>query len=85
MCSYDTIREVTTSGTISTVAGNGTCGYTGDGGAATSAEIEAGGLAVDPSDNIYITNLVGCAVRKVAASNHHISTIAGNGLSLIHI
>ena len=79
VCSYDTIREVTTSGTISTVAGNGTCGYTGDGGAATSAEIEAGGLAVDPSDNIYITNLVGCAVRQVAASNHHISTIAGNG------
>jgi hypothetical protein len=79
VCSYSSIREVTTSGTISTVAGNGTCGYTGDGGAATSAEIEAGGLAVDSSDNIYITNVVGCTVRKVAASNHYISTIAGDG------
>jgi hypothetical protein len=79
VCSYNTIREVATSGLISTVAGSGTCGYTGDGGAATSAEIEAGGLAVDSSDNVYITNLVGCALRKVAASNHYISTIAGNG------
>jgi hypothetical protein len=79
LCSYDTIREITAVGIISTVAGNGKCGYSGDGGAATSAEIEAGGLAVDSSDNIYITEVVGCAVRKVEASDHDIVTIAGNG------
>jgi hypothetical protein len=90
-CSYTTIREITASnGLINTVVGNGNCGYSGDGGAATSAAIEVGGFAVDSSDNIYIANAVNTpeeghgicdssAVRKVTASTQIISTIAGNG------
>jgi hypothetical protein len=90
-CSYMTIREIKAlSGIINTVAGNGTCGYSGDGGAATSAEIEVGGFAVDSSDNIYISNAVNTpngahpicdssVVRKVTAATQIISTIAGNG------
>src|SRR5450755_510047 len=47
------IRKVDTSGNISTIAGNGTKGNTGDGKAATSAEIgSAGGIAVDSSGNV---------------------------------
>jgi len=91
VCAYDSIREVTASnGLINTVVGNGNCGYSGDGVAATSAAIDVGGFAVDSSDNIYIANDVSTpeeghgicdssVVRKVTASTQIISTIAGNG------
>jgi uncharacterized protein (TIGR03437 family) len=72
------IRKVTTSGTISTVAGNGTSGYTGDGSAATSAELSnPEGIAVDSSGNLYIADTSNCVVRKVTSSGT-ISTIGGN-------
>lgn len=75
------IRKITVStGDISTVAGNGTGGYSGDGGEATSAELNYPlGLAVDSSANIYIADLLNCRVRKVTASTGIISTVAGNG------
>ncbi len=75
------IREVTAStGNISTVAGNGTFGYSGDGGAATSAELTyPDGVAVDGSANIYIADFDNCRIRKVTASTGIISTVAGNG------
>jgi Bacterial Ig-like domain (group 2) len=73
------IRKVNTSGIISTVAGNGTAGFSGDGGPATAAEINsAGGLDVDASGNIYIADYLGERIRKVTPSGI-ISTIAGNG------
>ena len=73
------IRKVTTAGIISTVAGNGTAGYSGDGGAATSAEISApGGVAVDTSGNIYIADQSNNRIRKVTSAGI-ISTVAGNG------
>src|SRR5450432_1281487 len=51
------IRRVATDGTISTVAGNGTGGYTGDGGSPTSATLfNPQGVAVDSSGNIYIAD-----------------------------
>ena len=77
------IRKVTAStGNISTVAGNGTAGYSGDGGAATSAEMGTPrGLAVDASGNIYIGDTYNNVVRKVTASTGYISTVAGNGSS----
>jgi len=72
------IRKVDTSGNISTVAGNGTSGYTGDGSAATSAEMaDPEGIAVDSSGNLYISDTANCVVRKVTSSGT-ISTIAGN-------
>jgi len=75
------IRKVTIStGIISTVAGNGTAGFSGDGGLATAAELYYPfGIAVDGSGNIYIGDLKNSRVRKVTASTGLISTIAGNG------
>lgn len=73
------VRKVNTSGIISTVAGNGTAGYTGDGSAATSAELNGPeGLAVDGAGNLYIVDYGNSVVRKVTTGGI-ISTIAGNG------
>ena len=60
------IREVQVNGIISTVAGNGTNGYSGDGGAATNAQLNSpGGMAVDASGNLFIADLANNRVRKV--------------------
>ena len=70
------IRKVT-NGVITTVAGNGTFGFSGDNGPATSAElILPSALAVDSAGNLYIVDWV--RIRKV--TNDVITTIAGNGL-----
>ncbi|MGO9676083.1 MAG: NHL repeat-containing protein [Candidatus Sulfotelmatobacter sp.] len=75
------IRKVTAStGKISTVAGNGAFGYSGDGGAATSAELDFPcGVAVDAVGNIYIADFSNNRIRKVTASTGKISTVAGDG------
>lgn len=66
-------------GTIATVAGNGTSGYSGDSGAATSAQITApGGLAVDAAGNLYVADTSNCRVREVNTSGA-INTVVGNG------
>jgi N-acetylneuraminic acid mutarotase len=76
------VRKVAAStGIITTVAGNGTQGYTGDKGPATSAELNPGFIALDPSGNLYISDTTDCVVRNVAASTGIISTIAGTGQS----
>jgi hypothetical protein len=58
------IRKVTAStGIITTVAGTGTCGYSGDGGLATSAKLNfIQGLALDGNGNIYILQMLTIAV-----------------------
>jgi sugar lactone lactonase YvrE len=75
------IREVTAStGIITTVAGNGTGGYSGDGGPATSAELSRPqGVALDSSGNIYIADALNAVIRKVAAGTGIITTVDGNG------
>ena len=75
------IRKVTVStGIITTIAGNGTEGFSGDGGAATSAELDSPyGVAVDSSGNVYIADSFNNRVRVVTASTGVISTLAGNG------
>jgi sugar lactone lactonase YvrE len=75
------IRKVTAStGIITTVAGNGTAGYSGDGGPATSAELDTPfGVAVDASGNLYIVDVNNDRIRKVTASTGIITTVAGNG------
>jgi hypothetical protein len=75
------VRKVTVStGDISTVAGNGTAGYSGDGGKATSAELNApGGVAVDSAGNIYIADVLNNRIRKVTVSTGDIATVAGDG------
>jgi uncharacterized protein (TIGR03437 family) len=71
------IRKVT-DGTISTVAGNGTLGFSGDGGAATGAQMYSPfGVAVDSGGDLFIADTGNARVREV--QNGVISTIAGNG------
>jgi uncharacterized protein (TIGR03437 family) len=68
-------------GIMTTVAGNGTAGYAGDNGAATSAQLnDPVGVAVDSSGNLYIADAGNNVVRKV--SNGTITTFAGNNKSL---
>ncbi len=72
------IRKVSTSGTLTTVAGNGIAGFTGDGGAATSAELNnPRRVAVDSSGNLYIADTNNNRIRKVSGGT--ITTVAGNG------
>lgn len=75
------IREVVAAtGKIQTVAGNGTAGYSGDGSAATSAELnEPIGVAVDSAGNLYIADFNNNAIREVVAATGNIQTVAGNG------
>jgi len=71
------IRKVDTNGVITTVAGNGTTGYSGDGGAATNAELYGPvGVASDVLGNLYIADQNNCSVRRVGA-NSIITTVAG--------
>ena len=75
------IRKLNTLGMISTIAGTGTRGSTGDSHAATSALINSPtGIAVDTFGNFYISEFSGSRIRMVEASGL-ISTIAGNGIS----
>jgi sugar lactone lactonase YvrE len=77
----DRVREVTASnGIITTVAGTGTAGFSGDGGSATSAELnDPLGVAVDGNGNIYIADNGNERIRKVNVSTGTISSVAGNG------
>jgi uncharacterized protein (TIGR03437 family) len=73
------VRKVSASGIISTVAGSGTPGYGGDGGAAASAQLNLPiGVAVDSSGNLYIADFGNSRVREVSASGA-ITTVAGSG------
>jgi uncharacterized protein (TIGR03437 family) len=75
------IRQVNPSGTISTVAGTGSQGYAGDGGAATSAKLnEPIGLWVDAAGNLYIADTGNGRIRRVDPSGK-IATVAGGGTS----
>lgn len=75
------IRVVDTFGIITTFAGNGTAGFTGDGGPATAAELrQPEEVAIDPSGNVYIDDAVNNAIRMIDLSGT-ISTYAGNGVA----
>lgn len=73
------MRKVSADGIIATVAGNGTAGFSGDGGPATSAQLNVpAALAVDDSGNLYIADTFNLRVRKVSADGI-ITTVAGAG------
>jgi uncharacterized protein (TIGR03437 family) len=73
------IRKVSASGIITTVAGNGKGGFSGDGGLATSASLSLPiGVAVDANGNIFVADWGNNRIRKVSASGV-ITTVAGNG------
>jgi sugar lactone lactonase YvrE len=66
--------------TITTVAGNGTAAFGGDGGAATSAQLNLPyGVAIDGSGNVFIADLGNSRIRKVSAATGVITTLAGTG------
>lgn len=77
------IRKVNASdGLISTVAGNGSIGYSGDGGLATSAKLaNPQGLFVDGSGNLFIADVDNACIRRVDGVSGNITTVAGNGLA----
>jgi sugar lactone lactonase YvrE len=75
--SSNRVRKVS-NGVITTVAGNGAAGFSGDNGPATSARLNhAQGVAVDGAGNLYIADTASNRVRQV--SNGVITTVAGNG------
>jgi sugar lactone lactonase YvrE len=75
------IRKVNLkTGVITTVAGNGKKGYSGDGGKATQASMnEPYAVAVSDQGNLYIVDRLNAVIRKVDATSGIISTVAGNG------
>ncbi len=75
------IRKINTTGTINTIAGTGSTGFSGDGGPATAASINwCGGLATDAAGNLYIADHNNNRIRKVNTSGI-ISTYAGTGVA----
>ena len=73
-------KIIPATGLIYTVAGNGATGFAGDGGAATSAELNSPiGICLDAPGNLYIADTANHRVRKVDKITGIISTIAGGG------
>lgn len=73
------IRKINASGIVTTYAGTGTAGYSGDGGAAIAANIQALGIACDAAGNLYIADGNNYRIRKISGGT--ISTICGTGVS----
>lgn len=73
------VFKVSTSGILTVVAGNGTVGYSGDGGLATAAQLSGPqGISVDGSGNLFIADTGNSVIREVAAGTGNIQTVAGN-------
>src|SRR5262245_56120592 len=94
MCAFDTkgnlyvseaanhcVRRIDkATGVITTVAGTGVAGYSGDGGPATRATFnQPYSLQVDANGDIYIVDRLNAAIRKIAAATGSITTVAGTG------
>lgn len=75
------VRRIATDGTISTIAGNGSGGFAGDGGPAIAASLDdPAGLALDGNGNLYIADSNNNRIRRVDPEGR-ITTIAGTGVS----
>jgi sugar lactone lactonase YvrE len=75
------VQKISPDKTVTTIAGTGQGGYSGDGGPATQAQLlvqSIGGIAVDDAGNIYIADGGNHRIRKIG-TNNLIRTIAGNG------
>jgi Abnormal spindle-like microcephaly-assoc'd, ASPM-SPD-2-Hydin/NHL repeat len=72
-------KLILSSDIISTYAGTGTCGYSGDGGSAVNAELYTPtGVSTDSTGNLFIADTSNCVVREVIKGTNKISTVAGN-------
>src|SRR5207302_1588009 len=73
-------KVVAATGNIQTVAGNGTFGFSGDGGPAISAALSGPeGVFLDSCGNLFIADTGNSRIRKVVAATGNIQTVAGNG------
>ncbi len=78
--SNNRIRKVNSSGTITTIAGNGTASFGGDGGAATAAMLNSPAfIALSSTGDLYVGDFDNNRVRKISFSSGVITTVAGNG------
>jgi len=80
------VRKIDASGSLTTIAGNGVYGFTGDGGPATAAQFnlrfnDLGGLAVDHRGNLYLLDWGNQRVRRINLSSGVIDTIVGPALN----
>lgn len=79
---YNTVRKINTAGIITTIAGNGTVGFSGDGGPATAAQFAGPNtLLIDKKGNIYVCDLINNHIRKITPSGI-ITSIAGTGVGI---
>jgi sugar lactone lactonase YvrE/plastocyanin len=75
------VRKVDGAGAITTVAGNGACGFAGDGGPATAASLFfPHDIAAAPDGTLYIADTENCRVRRVLPATGVIDTVAGSGV-----
>jgi hypothetical protein len=74
------IRKVNSAGIISTIAGNGVCCWSSDGGLADTTKIMAVDIALDNVGNVIFSDTYTNRVRKISMSTGVISTIAGTGI-----
>ena len=76
---HNRVRRIETNGIITTIAGTGAAGFSGDGGAATNATMNGViDISLDGNGNLYIADPLNSRIRKVDA-NGIITTVAGNG------
>jgi sugar lactone lactonase YvrE len=78
LADYSSVRKIDPSGTITTFAGTGQAGFSGDGGPATEAKLTALDVALDGRGNMYITDTKNQRIRKVDKDGI-IHTVAGSG------
>src|SRR5207302_769584 len=75
-----TVASPAAAAVISTVAGTGTAGYTGDGGSAVAAKFSHPvAVATDAAGDLFIVDSNNSVIREVNATTHVITTVAGNG------
>ena len=76
------VRKIARNGIITTLAGTGVAGFSGDGGTAVAAQLNAPyGLAADTSGNIYIADLGNARVRRVAVDGSISTVVDGRDLA----
>jgi uncharacterized protein (TIGR03437 family) len=79
-----TIQKILSNGTQFTIAGNGTAGFSGDGGPATAAQLSSPyGVAVDSSGNVYVADFANMAVRQLTPAVSTVTAVnAASGIGL---